>query len=81
MTENGRQSLSGARVTELLGPKAVLEIQQQGHAAAVSGEHVTTCPWKAPADDTDQARRDMWVRGYAAGRTTLRELREVREPG
>jgi ribosome modulation factor len=54
---------------DLLGPAEVLDIQQEGHAAALAGEHVRTCPWPHPDSDADRARRNMWIRGYAQGRT------------
>ncbi len=60
------------RGLEVLGPKAVLEAQQQGQAAALAGEPVTSCPWARATTPADQAAREAWVRGYAAGRTELR---------
>jgi ribosome modulation factor len=67
-----RQSPSAA---DLLGPRDVLAAQDQGHAAALAGDDVLTCPWKAPRTDRETALRDMWIRGYSAGRTDLRAAR------
>jgi ribosome modulation factor len=61
---------------DLLGPRATLAAQEQGYAAALAGQDVLSCPWKAAATDRDVALRDMWIRGYAAGRTDLRAARE-----
>lgn len=65
----------GASAADLLGPKEVLETQQEGRAAAAAGRPVTACPWRDASGELDRARRDMWVRGYAAGRTELRSAR------
>lgn len=70
-----RQSPS---VADLLGPRATLAAQDRGYAAALAGEDVLTCPWKAATTDREAALRDMWIRGYAAGRT---DLRAARSPG
>ncbi|MGZ3140431.1 Rmf/CrpP fold protein [Lentzea chajnantorensis] len=57
---------------DILGPQDVLHAQQQGLEAARAGTGLDSCPWKAPADDREQAQRAMWIRGYAQGRTELR---------
>ena len=57
---------------DVLGPKAVLDAQRQGHKAAVSGAGVEACPWARAVTPADRAAREAWVRGYAAGRTDLR---------
>jgi ribosome modulation factor len=61
--------------SDLLGPRLVLAIQAEGYMAALAGEHPSTCPWKIAADNGDAAKRQMWIRGYAAGRTDLRTAR------
>jgi ribosome modulation factor len=60
---------------DLLGPRDTLATQDQGYAAAMAGDDVLTCPWKAAATDRETALRDMWIRGYSAGRTDLRAAR------
>ncbi|WP_394329944.1 Rmf/CrpP family protein [Amycolatopsis keratiniphila] len=60
---------------DILGPKTVLEIQENGKRAALSGERIENCPWHNPKNETDRAKRDMWIRGFAAGRTDLRTRR------
>ena len=55
-----------------IGPKAVLDAQRQGLEAALAGAPATSCPWARATTPADQAARAAWVRGYAAGRTTLR---------
>lgn len=67
-----RQSPSAA---DLLGPQLTLATQQQGHAAALAGDDVSSCPWKNATTDWDRALQAMWIRGYAAGRTDLRAAR------
>jgi ribosome modulation factor len=69
-TTGPRQSPASA--ADLLGPRETLATQEQGYAAALAGEHVRECPWKAAATDREVALRAMWVRGFAAGRTDLR---------
>lgn len=59
-------------VADLLGPRDTLTTQDQGYAAAMAGDDVLTCPWKTPTTDRETALRDMWIRGYSAGRTDLR---------
>jgi hypothetical protein len=71
-----RQSPAAPSAADLLGPQEVLAIQDLGHAAGFAGESPLTCPWKAAGDPVDIARRDMWNRGYAAGRTDLRIAKE-----
>jgi ribosome modulation factor len=68
-----RQSPSA---TDLLGPRATLAAQEQGYAAALASKDVLTCPWRTATTDRDAALRDMWIRGYVAGRTDLRSARE-----
>ncbi len=63
-------------VSDILGTKLVLDTQESGRVAALSGEHVSTCPWRNPGTDRDRALQLMWVRGYAMGRTELRERRQ-----
>jgi ribosome modulation factor len=67
-----RQSPSPA---DLLGPRETLTAQDQGHAAALAGEHVSTCPWKAATTPREITLREMWIRGHSAGRTDLRTAR------
>ena len=62
----------------LLGPRLVLAAQDQGYAAGFNGDHVDACPWRNASSDREQALRQMWVRGYAAGRTDLRVARNPR---
>jgi len=64
-----RQSPSAA---DLLGPLEVLAIQDQGRAAGFAAESPLTCPWARATEPADNARKDMWIRGYAAGKTDLR---------
>lgn len=68
-----------ATAADLLGPQAALAAQQQGRAAALAGQPVTTCPWRTADAPRDRAARDMWIRGYAAGRTDLRLSRPPAE--
>ena len=71
-----RQSLlAGSTAADLLGPRLVLAIQDEGYMAALAGEHADSCPWKKATDDREVAKRQMWIRGYAAGRTDLRTAR------
>lgn len=56
-----------------LGPQGVMSAVALGRLAAVNGEPVTSCPWRSATAGQDLASRDMWVRGYAAGRTELRQ--------
>jgi hypothetical protein len=51
MNDNQRQSPNKIDAVALLGPQLVLEIQNQGKTAAMSGRHVNTCPWAKPSDD------------------------------
>ena len=68
-----RQSLPTDRTAaDLLGPQLVLATQGEGYLAAVEGQRPDTCPWRSATDDPEMALRQMWVRGYAAGRTDLR---------
>jgi ribosome modulation factor len=67
-----RQSPSAA---DLLGPQLTLATQEQGYTAALTGEHVSNCPWKGATTERDRALQTMWIRGYAAGRTDLRAAR------
>ena len=70
---NERQSLPPRRTAaDLLGPRLVLTTQAEGYLAALEGRHADTCLWKLATDDREIALRQMWVRGYAAGRTDLR---------
>ncbi len=61
-------------ITELLSTKAILDAQNAGRQAAYAGNSVTTCP-HGDENDRSHALRAMWVRGYAAGRTRVREQR------
>lgn len=65
---------------DLLGPQLVLATQDQGYLAALDAASVLTCPWTAPTSARDEALQQMWIRGYAAGRTDLRRARS-RPPG
>ncbi|HEX3781312.1 MAG TPA: Rmf/CrpP family protein [Pseudonocardiaceae bacterium] len=84
-TERGaRQSPMAAwlasSAAELLGPRLVLATQDQGYAAALNGDHVRTCPWMAADTDRERALRQMWIRGYSAGRTDLRSAGNREQP-
>ncbi|MGI5507421.1 Rmf/CrpP family protein [Lentzea sp. CA-135723] len=57
------------------GPKRILAVQAQGQAAALAGGRVDSCPWKNPSTDQERALQQMWIRGYAQGRTGLRKNR------
>jgi hypothetical protein len=65
----------GETAADVLGPAAALDAQRRGRAAALAGQAVTTCPWRDATGGRDRAARDMWLRGYSAGRTDLRESR------
>lgn len=65
-----RQSPPAA--ADLLGPRLTLATQDQGYAAALAGDHISTCPWKTATTDRERALQAMWIRGHAAGRTDLR---------
>ncbi|MFI6100838.1 Rmf/CrpP family protein [Lentzea sp. NPDC051213] len=62
---------------DILGPNDVLDAQERGRAAALAGTGPDSCPWKTAADDRALALRSMWIRGYAQGRTELRESRNI----
>lgn len=64
----------------ILGPKAILDAQRRGYDAAVSGAAVDACPWARAATTVDRAAREAWVRGYAAGRTTVRSTAPPASP-
>lgn len=76
-TDEPRQSLTGPGETaaDVLGPAAALDAQRRGRQAALAGQPVTACPWRNATAGRDRAARDMWLRGYAAGRTDLRVSR------
>ena len=79
MPDEARQSLpttQRASAADLLGPRLVLAVQDQGYTAAWNGDHVNTCPWLTATTERDLALRQMWIRGYSAGRTDLRIARE-----
>ena len=63
-----------SEITELLSTKAILDTQDAGRQAAYAGEPVASCP-HGDHDKTDRALRTMWIRGYAAGRTSVRNHR------
>ena len=72
----------GSSAAELLGPQLVLATQDQGYAAALNGDPLDACPWRATQNDQERALRQMWIRGYSAGRTDLRIARDPAEsPG
>jgi ribosome modulation factor len=75
-----RQSPMAPSAADLLGTQEVLTIQDLGHTAGFAGESPLTCPWKTASEPGDVARRDMWNRGYAAGRTDLRIAKEPSPP-
>jgi hypothetical protein len=75
-----RQSPTTPSAADLLGPQEVLAIQDLGHTAGFAGESPLTCPWKAASEPGDVARRDMWNRGYAAGKTDLRIAKQPSQP-
>jgi ribosome modulation factor len=66
----------GSAAADLLGPGLVLATQDRGYAAALNGDHVDACPWRSAETDRDVALRQMWIRGYSAGRTDLRAARD-----
>jgi ribosome modulation factor len=73
-SDEARQSLPAnqrASAADRLGPGLVLATQDQGYAAAWNGDHVDTCPWLTATTERDLALRQMWIRGYSAGRTDL----------
>jgi ribosome modulation factor len=70
----------GSAAVDLLGHGLVLATQDQGYAAAWNGDHVNACPWRSAETDRDLALRQMWIRGYAAGRTDLRTARDPDQP-
>lgn len=70
----------GNSAADLLGPGLVLATQDQGYTAALNGEHVGTCPWRFAETDRDRALRQMWIRGYSAGRTDLCIARDPDRP-
>jgi hypothetical protein len=81
MTDTQRQSPQNqANPADLLGPKEILEVQEQGRQAFHAGQPVTVCPWAAAQNPANMFRRQMWVRGYAQGRTELRQTRDQVEP-
>jgi hypothetical protein len=67
----------GETAADVLGPAAALDAQRRGREAALAGQDATTCPWRAATAGRDRAARDMWLRGYAAGRTDLRMSRPL----
>lgn len=76
MTDVLRQSLQDrANPADLLSPKEILETQEQGRQAFHTGRSVNACPWAAAQTPADMARRQMWVNGYAQGRTEARQAR------
>src|SRR5437879_5209773 len=79
-----RQSLMaewlGNSAADLLGPGLVLSTQDQGYSAALNGDHLDACPWRFAETDRDRALRQMWIRGYCAGRTDLRIARDPDRP-
>lgn len=60
----------------VLTPREIMNTQENGRRAAVTGSHPSTCPWGQDTAE-DKARRTMWIRGYAAGRTELRTAAET----
>jgi ribosome modulation factor len=50
----------------------ISDVQQAGEQAALSGQHPSACPYRNTTMPADLARRQVWVAGYAAGRTELR---------
>jgi len=79
MTTTRRQSpdqpRKRANAIDLLGPHEVLRTQNLGLKACRAGRPVTSCPWTDAQTPQDQARRKMWVAGFARGRTELRQAR------
>jgi hypothetical protein len=75
-----RQSPAMPAAADLLGPQEVLAIQDLGHAAGFAGESPLACPWRAASEPVDLARRDMWNRGHAAGKTDLRIAKRPSTP-
>jgi ribosome modulation factor len=70
----------GSSALDLLGPGLVLATQDQGYTAALNGDHVDTWPWRSAETDRERALRQMWIRGYSAGRTDLRSARDPDRP-
>lgn len=70
----------GNSAADLLGPGLVLATQDQGYSAALNGDHLDACPWRFAETDRDRALRQMWIRGYSAGRTDLRIARDPDRP-
>lgn len=70
----------GSSAADLLGPGLVLATQDQGYTAGLNGDHVDTCPWRSADTDRERALRQMWIRGYSAGRTDLRSARDPDRP-
>jgi ribosome modulation factor len=70
----------GSSAADLLGPQLVLATQDQGYTAALNGDHLDTCPWRSAETDRERALRQMWIRGYSAGRTDLRSARDPDRP-
>lgn len=73
--------MKDANPSDILGPQEVLDAQNSGRLAALAGNGAHTCPWKAPANDRERARRAMWIRGYAQGRTELRQAAAGHQDG
>jgi hypothetical protein len=80
MTTTPRQSPDQphkrATAVDLLGPQEALWTQDLGFKASRTGQPVTSCPWADAQTPQDQARRKMWVAGFARGRTELRQPRD-----
>jgi ribosome modulation factor len=74
--QTARQSPTSASAADLLGPQEVLAVQDLGHTAGFAGESPLTCPWAKATEPADVARRNMWIRGFAAGTTDLRTARQ-----
>ena len=57
-----------------------LALQRAGYDAALDGKHVLACPyrWNAglPDEPVDHVRGQLWLAGYAAGRSALRVFRD-----
>ncbi|MFD1044141.1 Rmf/CrpP family protein [Kibdelosporangium lantanae] len=73
--QSPKQPPQPPKAVDLLGPQEVLQIQDQGLKAYRANQPVTTCPWANAQAPNDQARRKMWVAGFARGRTELRQAR------
>lgn len=62
--------------SRLLAVNEILSLQREGTDAALRGDGPETCPYRHADTPLDRARRNMWIRGYSAGRTQRRQQAE-----